>query len=243
MIINTYSSVDELLEKLAEYFVEAANQSITANGRFIVSLSGGSSPEKLYALLASPSFSGQVDWSKVYFFFGDERYVPLTDDASNFKMVNKVLFEPLKIAPSKIFPVNTTLSTEESAYQYMEDIKRLFNNDEPRFDLVLLGLGDNSHTASLFPYTDILHEKTATIKPVFLPDQQVYRISFTAPLINLAHRIAFLVFGTGKAQAVDNILKGAKDFENFPAQLIQPADGEVQWFLDESAAAKIKSTE
>jgi 6-phosphogluconolactonase len=240
MKINIYPSVEELLEKLAEYFIDSANRSIADHGRFSVVLSGGSSPERLYALLASPSFRNRVDWNKVYFFFGDERYVPATDPASNFKMVNKVFFEPLQIKTSQIFPVNTVLAPAHAATQYMEDINRHFGTAKPNFDLVLLGLGDNSHTASLFPFTDILHEKAATIKSVFLHGQQVYRISFTAPLINMARRVAFLVYGAGKAQAVQNILEGEHDIENFPAQLIQPVNGTVEWFLDESAASKIK---
>ncbi len=240
MKLNISESVDAVLQKLAAYFVDAANQSIAEHGRFTVSLSGGSSPEKLYALLASPFFSDKVDWSKVYFFFGDERYVPATDHASNYRMVNNVFFQPLKIDSAQIFRVNTVLSPTDAAIQYMEDINRHFEGAEPRFDLVLLGLGDNSHTASLFPHTGILHESEATIKAVFIPEQQVYRISFTAPLINRAHRIAFLVYGAGKAQAVANILEGVRDIENFPAQLIQPKDGVVDWFLDKAAAANIK---
>jgi len=240
MKLNISDSVDEVLQKLAAYFIDAAHQSIADRGRFSVSLSGGSSPEKFYALLASPSFSDKVDWSKVYFFFGDERYVPATDAASNFRMVNNVFFQPLKIDPAQIFPVSTTLSPGDAAIQYMDDINRYFEGGEPRFDLVLLGLGDNSHTASLFPHTDILFEKEATVKPVFIPEQQVYRISFTALLINMAHRIAFLVYGTGKAQAVVNTLEGLQDIENFPAQLIKPTDGVVDWFLDKAAAGNLK---
>ncbi|MBC7889510.1 MAG: 6-phosphogluconolactonase [Ferruginibacter sp.] len=241
MKLNIFETVDELLANLAEYFVGSANQSIAEHGRFSVALSGGSSPAKLYGLLASPSFRERVDWNKVYFFLGDERYVPLTDPESNFKMVNQVFFEPLQIKADHIFPVNTALSPADAAIAYMEDIDQHFTGDEPVFDLVLLGLGDNAHTASLFPFTAILQEKTATIKSVFITSLQSYRISFTAPLINLARRVAFLVYGEGKATAVSNILEGAGDIENFPARLIKPVEGELEWFLDKSAAFKIKS--
>ncbi len=242
MKLNIYSSVDEVIKKLADYFVDSANQSIASHGRFSVALSGGSSPEKLYALLASPSYANRVDWSKVYFFFGDERYVSATDPASNFNMVNKVFFEPVHIKSSQVFPINTTLAPEQAALRYMENINHHFEGAEPRFDLVLLGLGDNSHTASLFPFTNILHENRAKVKSVFLTDQQVYRITFTAPLINLAHHIAFLVYGEGKSQAVHNILEGINDIENFPAQLIKPVDGVLEWFLDKSAAFDLLSS-
>jgi len=239
MTLHISDTVEELLAKLAEYFVDAANESIARHGRFSVALSGGSSPEKLYELLASSSFCERVDWTKVYFFLGDERYVPLTDPASNFKMVNTVLFDPLGIDASQIFPVDTTLPPAAAAADYVQKIQQHFNGSEPSFDLVLLGLGDNSHTASLFPFTDILYETEATVKAVFLPDQLLYRVSFTAPLINMAHRVAFLVYGSAKAYAVKNVLEGVDDVSNFPAQLIHPVDGAMDWFLDTAAAVKI----
>ena len=241
MKLNIYETVDELLEKMAEYVIASANESIQDHERFTIALSGGSSPEKLYKLLASPAYKDRTDWSKAYFFFGDERYVPATDPASNYRMVNAVFFEPLHINPLQVFPVETTLPPAAAAVQYMEDIDRLFNEGEPHFDLILLGLGDNSHTASLFPHTDILHEQSAGIKSVWLPEQQVYRISFTAPLINMAHRVAFLVYGSGKAQAVVNILEGTNDIDNFPAQLIQPINGTLEWFLDKEGASEFKN--
>lgn len=243
MKLNIHNTIDEVLQNLALHFIDSANASIGTRGRFSIALSGGSSPEKLYALLASPAFNTKVEWSKIYFFFGDERYVPLNDDQSNFKMVDRVLFQPLQIDQSKIFAVNTTLQPDEAATDYMQKITAHFMEEEPRFDLVLLGLGDNSHTASLFPHTTILHETAATIKAVLIPEQQVYRISFTAPLINLARRISFLVYGGGKAQAVANILEGDYDIENFPAQLIVPQEGEVKWFLDKAAAASLENND
>ncbi|MCW3091146.1 MAG: pgl [Ferruginibacter sp.] len=242
MKLNIYETVDELLQKLAEFIVEAAAESIKDYGRFTVALSGGSSPENLYKLLASDNFRNAIEWKNVYFFLGDERYVPLTDNASNYKMINRVLFQPLQIDWSQIFPVDTTHVPEDAAVDYMKEISNYFDGLEPRFDLVLLGLGDNSHTASLFPHTEILHETSATVRSVFLKDQQVYRISFTAPLINKAYRVAFLVYGEAKAEAVQTILEGMPDIENFPAQLIQPDDGELEWFLDKTAASKIKLT-
>ena len=241
MKLNICQTIDELLGKMADYVIAAANESIQDHGRFTIALSGGSSPEKLYKLLISPAYIERTDLSKVYFFFGDERYVPTTDPASNYRMVNKVFFEPLHINPLQIFPIDTTLPPATAAIQYMEDIDDHFNEGEPRFDLILLGLGDNSHTASLFPHTDILHEQSVDVKSVWLPEQQVYRVSFTAPLINMAHRVAFLVYGGGKAQAVVNILEGVNDIENFPAQLIHPVNGTLEWFLDKQAASGLKN--
>jgi len=239
MTLHISETVEELLTQLAEYFIVAANESIDKDGRFSVALSGGASPEILYGLLACPTFCKRVDWSKVYFFLGDERYVPVTDPASNFKMIKTVLFEPLGIDASQVFPVDTSLSPAAAAVDYLQKIQQHFDGCQPCFDLVLLGLGDNSHTASLFPLKDILLESEASVKAVFLPDQLLYRISFTAPLINMAHRVAFLVYGAAKAYAVKNVLEGVKDILHYPAQMIHPADGALDWFLDTAAAAKI----
>lgn len=237
--LNIFKTTDEVLTALADFFVKSAGEAIAEHGRFVVSLSGGSSPKKLYELLASAAYKDKVDWSKVYFFFGDERNVPDNHPDSNALMVQKALFGPLNIPHTHIFTVNTLLSPEEAAKAYTDDINLFFKHGVAVFDLVLLGLGDNSHTASLFPHTQVLHVNTASVEPVFLEDQQVYRISFTALLINQARHIAFLVYGAGKSEAVHHVLEDAANIEEYPAQLIRKDDA-VQWFLDEPAAAALK---
>ncbi|MDB5143483.1 MAG: pgl [Mucilaginibacter sp.] len=241
MKINVFNNEDEVLNGLANYFVETAASSIANHGQFSVALSGGNSPRKLYELLASPSFKDKVEWSKVHFFFGDERYVPHTDPQSNYLMAKKALFEPLDLSYKQIFPIDTSLSPEEAAKKYITDINYYFAGTEVRFDLILLGLGDNSHTASLFPHTPVLHDKTVSAKEVFLEDQQVFRITMTAPLINQAHHIAFLVYGADKAIAVHHVIEDKRDIENYPAQLIKLQDGDLQWFLDNKAASLLKN--
>ncbi len=240
MKINVFNNENEVLNGLANYFVEIAAKSIANHGQFSVALSGGNSPKKLYELLSSPLYKDKVEWSKVHFFFGDERYVPLTDPQSNYLMAKKALLEPLGLSYKQVFPVDTSVSPEEAAKKYTVDINYYFAGVKVRFDLVLLGLGDNSHTASLFPHTPVLHDKTVSAKEVFLDNQQVYRITMTAPLINQAHHIAYLVYGEGKAIAVHHVIEDKKDIENYPAQLIKPADGDLQWFLDNSAASLLK---
>ena len=240
MKINIFNSETEVLANLAEYFVTIANNAIVQTGKFSVALSGGASPKKLYELLSSPSFKEKVDWHKVDFFFGDERYVPQTDSNSNYLMAKKALFEPLQIGPAHIFAVDTSLEVDNAAQQYAVAITKYFMADKIQFDLVLLGLGDNSHTASLFPHTTVLHDTIPSVKAVYLEDQKKYRITFTAPLINQAHHVAFLVYGDAKATAVHHVIEDKRDIENFPAQLIAPSDGELQWFIDKAAAAKLK---
>jgi 6-phosphogluconolactonase len=239
MSLNIYNTENEVLGALANHFINLAKDAIAANGKFSVALSGGSSPKKLYELLAK-SFSTDIDWGKVYFFFGDERNVPQTDKDSNYLMAKKALFEPLEINPLNIFPVDTSLEPKEAAKKYQEEIEEFFDEDELGFDLILLGLGDNSHTASLFPYTPVLHDRTPGVSDVYLTDQQVFRITLNAPLINEAKHIAFLVYGEGKAIAVHHVLEDDEDIELYPAQLIEPITGEIQWFLDEAAAANLQ---
>lgn len=235
-MLHIFDTTDEVLQALAGFFVKSADEAIAQNGQFTVALSGGSSPKKLYELLASDDYKKQIDWKKVYLFFGDERNVPDTDKDSNALMVQTALFDPLKIPAANIFKVNTALSPAQAADDYTDTINHFFDNDLVKFDLVLLGLGDNSHTASLFPHTAILTNKKAEVKEVFLEDQQIYRISFTAPLINQADNIAFLVYGAGKAEAVHHVLEDAENIPEYPAQLIRK---DVDWFLDKPAVARL----
>ncbi|TWI93910.1 6-phosphogluconolactonase [Mucilaginibacter frigoritolerans] len=239
MKLNIFNNDNEVLTALAEHFVNVGNEAIASKGKFSVALSGGSSPKKLYELLAS-SYADKLDWGKVYFFFGDERNVPQTHPDSNYLMAKKALFEPLEISTLNIFPVDTSLEPKEAAQKYEEEIEEFFDEVELSFDLVLLGLGDNSHTASLFPFTPVLHDRTPGVKEVFLQDQQVFRITMNAPLINEAQHIAFLVYGAGKAIAVHHVLEDDEDIEEYPAQLIEPIVGEIEWFLDTAAAANLK---
>jgi 6-phosphogluconolactonase len=239
MELNIFNTEEEVLNALAVYFVKTAQDSIATKSKFSVALSGGSSPKKLYQLLASPAFSGEVDWEKVYFFFGDERNVPKDSPDSNYLMAKKALFDPLEISTLNIFPVDTSLSPQAAAQKYFEEIEQFFDEDELAFDLVLLGLGDNSHTASLFPHTPVLHDTTPGVKKVWLEDQQVFRVTMNAPLINEAKNIAFLVYGEAKAIAVHHVLEDDENIEEYPAQLIDSIVGEVQWFLDEAAAADL----
>ena len=240
MNLNIFNTADEALTALAEYFIKIGNGAITERGKFTVALSGGSSPKALYELLASTSYADQLDWTKTYFFFGDERNVPQDNKDSNYLMAKKALFDPLMISPVQIFPIDTTFEPAEAASKYWEMISAFFDDIELSFDLVLLGLGDNSHTASLFPHTPVLHDTVPGVKDVWLEDQQVWRITLNAPLINDSRFIAFLVYGEGKAVAVHHVLEDEENIEEYPAQLIDSIIGETEWFLDEPAALNLE---
>ncbi len=239
MKLNVFSDLDELIKAMADFFIKCGNEAIKANGRFSVALSGGSSPKKLYELLASDPYKNQLDWTKVYFFFGDERYVEHTHPDSNYLMAKNAMLDPLNIADDHACPVNTSVDPASAAQEYERSICHFFN-DEPVFDLILLGLGDDAHTASLFPHTDLLWIDEENVKEVYLKDKKVYRISFTAPLINKAKHIAFLTFGPNKADAIKAVFEAERNVDEYPAQLIKPVNGDLNWFVDEQAVSKLE---
>ncbi len=240
MTINIYKTQQELIVSVAMHFIRIVNAAIDDRGVVNVALAGGNSPKKLYELLATDEYKNQVDWSKINFFFGDERYVPADDAQSNALMIQKSLFDPLKIPAAQIFKIDTTLAPDDAAKKYNETIEAHVEQMPIRFDFMLLGLGDNAHTASLFPFNCVLAETYAIVKAVLLNEQNSYRITMTAPMINESKHIVFLAYGKEKAQAVYHVLKDVRNPEKYPAQLIHPADGELQWFLDEAAAAGLK---
>ena len=164
MKLHVFPTTEAVLAALAAYFVAAAAQAVAARGRFVVALSGGSSPKKLYELLASAAYREQVRWEQVYFFFGDERNVPPTSPDSNYLMAKTALFDPLGIGPDQVFAVDTRLAPAAAAAQYGAAVAEFFGDQPAAFDLILLGLGDNAHTASLFPHTPVLHAKTVGVK-------------------------------------------------------------------------------
>lgn len=240
-ILHVMDGADVLLKTLADLIVDNSRQAIAKRGKFSLVLSGGSSPKKLYELLASQTYRDQIAWPRVYFFFGDERYVPADHPDSNYRMARLALFEPLGIIPGQVFRMNTDLDPEAAATAYENDIRAFFGDKPAHFDLILLGLGDNSHTASLFPHTPVLHEKSALVKSCYIDEVKMFRITLTAPCINQGSTIAFLVFGESKKEAVKHILADIDDIDQYPAQLIKPAHGQIHWFLDKPAASLLQA--
>lgn len=240
MKLNAYKEINEAIDALSKLFVSSANEAISKNGQFSVALSGGSSPKKLYEVLAS-KYANDLDWSKVYFFFGDERYVPHNHTDSNYLLAKNGLFDALNIADEQVFKVDTSLDPASASLEYQRSICKFFNED-PNFDLIILGLGDDAHTASIFPKTSLVWIDEELVKDVYLTDKEVYRISFTAPLINKAKQIAFLTFGENKADAIKAVLEGEKNVELYPAQLVKPINGNLTWFVDEAAVSKLEKT-
>ena len=225
--LTHFDSRELLAKAAADNFVTLANAVIQANGKFTVALSGGSTPAAMYSILASDEYKNKVDWTKVFVFWGDERCVPFDSPENNSHNAKELLLNKINIPQENIFTIPTYLSPADAAKSYAKIIRLFFNDPIPIFDLILLGMGDDGHTASLFPHTTILQEKNAIVKEVFLENKNVYRISFTEPLINNAKQILFLIAGKEKEKMLDTILNGAYLPETYPAQLIKNAD----WFV------------
>jgi 6-phosphogluconolactonase len=227
----------------ARRFVDAARQTMAARGRFFAALSGGSTPKGLYELLATPEWSRQVDWGKVLVFWGDERFVPPVSAQSNFGMANAALLSKVDILPSNIFRVPTEAgSAEEAAAVYEQTLRRALAAAPaatPALDLVLLGLGTNGHTASLFPHTQVLRETGRLVAAVYVEEVKAFRITMTARLLNRARGLMFLATGGEKASVLNEVLFGEFDPERLPAQLVRPDSGDVTWIVDQAAAAQL----
>ena len=236
MNLLIYKTKSELLKDLADYIIAIAEKAIAEKDCFNFVLTGGNSPKELYEMLAT-TYREKLDWSKVFFFIGDERNVPPGHESYNGLMAKKSILDPLNVAADHIFFVDTTLAPEKAAIEYAKAITVHFDGADLAFDLILLGMGDDGHTASLFPGTDILGSSEVTVESVFVEKLATYRISFTAPLINKAKNVAFLVFGEAKAEALKHVIEDdPKNTQLYPSELINPIDGSLTWFLDSDAA-------
>lgn len=236
MNLLIYKTKSELLRDLANYIIAIAEKAITEKDCFNFVLTGGNSPKELYSMLAT-EYREKIDWTKVFFFVGDERNVPPGDESYNGLMAKKSILDPLNIAPDHIFFVDTTLAPEKAAIEYAKAISLHFEGADLSFDLILLGMGDDAHTASLFPGTEVLGNEEVTVDSVYVEKLSTYRITFTAPLINKAKNIAFLVFGEAKAEAIKHVIEDeTKNTQLYPSQLIHPIDGSLTFFLDSEAA-------
>jgi 6-phosphogluconolactonase len=237
---------DHLAARAADRILQAADEAVRARGRFTLALSGGSTPEKTYALLAQPERSGRLDWSRIYLFFGDERFVPHDDPRSNCHMATRSLISRAPIPAGRVFPIPTdTSSPSDSAARYARTLADFFgvaaDGPPPALDLVLLGLGDDGHTASLFPGRPALAEQKAwvTASPPGVLPPPVDRVTFTFPALNAARAVLFLVAGAGKATVAQDVLEGGAGVDRAPAAGVRPVSGTLTWMLDEAAAARL----
>ncbi len=223
----------------AERFAAAAAEAMSRTGRFAVALSGGSTPRALYRLLASPEFRARVDWPRVHFFWGDERCVPPDHPDSNFRMTREVLLDRIEGSERNIHRMPGEQEPALAAAAYAEELRRFFGPGLPRFDLVLLGLGEDGHTASLFPGTAALNENERLVAAVYVERLRSHRLTLTLPVLNAAAHTIFLVDGASKKEIVAEIFRASGAAEWYPAARIRPADGDLAWLIGADAAGAL----
>lgn len=246
----------------ARRFAAAAQAAVAARGRFAVALSGGSTPEGLYRELATrhrasgadqSSDAPRVPWQQTHIFFGDERYVPHDDSESNFRMAREALLDHVPIPAEQVHAMPTDAADPDVAAQkYEATLATVFTQCSvpgnqysepgspfPCFDLILLGMGPDGHTASLFPGTDAVHEQHRWVLAPWVDKFQTFRLTLTPPVINQGRQVLFLVSGASKAQTLRDVLEGARDPSRLPSQIVRPAEGQLIWLIDRDAAHRL----
>jgi len=238
--IHVFDDAEAVARAAAERIVDLANAAKQEKGSFSIALAGGSTPRRVYELLASEDFANRVEWRHVHVFFGDERCVPPSHADSNYRMANESLLSRAPLPEMNVHAMTGEGDAVANARLYEDDLREFFDGASwPAFDLILLGMGDDGHTASLFPGTEALGERTAWVVANWVDKFKSFRITLTAPAINHAARIMFIVTGAGKADRLPQILGGERDPQHLPSQLIRPESGALDWYLDEAAAAKL----
>lgn len=233
--------IQTLAQEASERFGQLAAQAVTERGRFLVALAGGSTPETTYMLLANEPYRTRVSWQKIHVFWSDERCVPPDNPESNYRMVHKTLLSQVPIPSENIHRMaGERDNPAEAAHEYAEVLRNCFHLKEstwPRFDLILLGMGEDGHVASLFPETGVLEEVHDMVVALYVPELKAYRLTLTLPVLNQAAHVVFLVTGRAKAAALRSVLEEGPEAGALPAHRVRPAKGELLWLVDREAAS------
>jgi 6-phosphogluconolactonase len=242
--IRTLTTPQELFSAAAEEVVSAATDAVAQRGRFTIALSGGSTPKGLFNLLATNALT-VLPWDHMFFFWGDERHVPPTDPDSNYRMAQETMLSKVPVPPGNVFRMAAENPNAEAvAEDYEKTLRKFFaleSGQFPRFDLILLGMGPDGHTASLFPGTAGLQEKSRLVIANWVEKMKTSRLTFTLPVLNAARCVAFLVSGTDKAAMLRTVLEEDVPGEQYPAKLVHPTDGKLIWLVDKAAASALSS--
>lgn len=240
--VRRLATPQQLFQAAAEEVIGAAQDAISRRGRFTIALSGGSTPKNLFSLIAANAATS-VPWDKVFFFWGDERHVPPNDADSNYRMARESLLSKLPIPEANIFRVPAEGKDAEAvAEAYEQTLKNFFSlkpDEVPHFDLILLGMGPDGHTASLFPGTPALQEKSRLVVANWVEKLKTSRITFTLPVLNAARNVMFLVSGADKAPVLREVLEGDAPAEKYPSKLVRPSNGKLIWFVDRAAGSQL----
>jgi 6-phosphogluconolactonase len=244
MTIRIFDDTEAVSRAAADEFVRCGREAIAARGRFTVALSGGSTPRRLYQLLAGPPWDDRMDWGRTLFFWGDERCVPPDNAESNYRMAREALLTRVPVPPAHVYRIHAERTDHDAAARdYQNTLADALSVDvagePPSLDLVLLGMGPDGHTASLFPHTAALNETIRWVVANFVPKFNADRITFTYPILDRAREVLFLVCGADKADVLREVLEGPADPQRLPSQGVRPA-GTLHWFLDRAAAARVK---
>ncbi|MDR4506498.1 MAG: 6-phosphogluconolactonase [Candidatus Scalindua sp.] len=236
--IRIFPDKRELVIATAEMIVDCIGEAIRKRGGCTIALAGGSTPRDVYALLATEPYRNRVCWTDVSLFWGDERTVPPDDPESNYRMVRQALIDIVDIPEKNVHRIRGEAEPRQAANEYEKLLYRHFNEELPRFDFVLLGLGDDGHTASLFPGTEVIEEYGRLVAAVFVPKLSTWRVTLTLPVLNAAREIMFLVSGDAKSEMVKRIMGNhKKPDKKLPATLVIPQYGSISWMLDTEAAS------
>ena len=237
--IQVFETTKALYNAAATFVTEAAVKAIAKKGRFCISLSGGQTPSGLYKLLAMPIYNNQLDKENVFIFWGDERCVALDDKRNNAFQAKNIWLDKVAIPPENIYRMAVNLPPAQAALDYENKLKAFFNNNTICFDLVLLGLGENGHTASIFPGSKLVEGTSAGIQSDYVTEEKMYRITMTAAMINNAEQVLFIATGKNKSDILQKVINGKHQPLAYPAQLIKPLHGMLNWFIDVEAASQL----
>jgi 6-phosphogluconolactonase len=244
MEVRRLTTPQDLFQAAADEVIRAATDAVARRGRFTIALSGGSTPKNLYTLIAANA-SSSLPWDRMFFFWGDERHVPPGDPESNYRMAEETFLSKVPIPPANIFPIHAqNPEASAAAEDYEQTLRKFFAlapGEYPHFDLILLGMGPDGHTASLFPETAALEEKSRLVVANWVEKLKTNRITFTLPVLNAARCVAFLVSGTEKAAVLHEVLEGNAPAEKYPSKLVQPSEGKLIWFVDRAAASELST--
>jgi len=235
MKLHIFDNREIMGDKLAEFICDLVSETLKNQQFFTMVLSGGGTPKILYEKLASEKYSSKIDWKRVHIFWGDERVVPFKDERNNAKMAYDYLLKHLDIPPSQIHIMRTDIEPNFAVAEYRKKLHTFFDSTDHSFDLVLLGMGDDGHTLSLFPHSLIFNEHH-WVNTVYNEQQQMYRITLMPVIVNKATNIVFMVEGEKKSAVLEKVLEGEYKPAEYPAQLISPQSGQLHWFLDKAAA-------
>jgi 6-phosphogluconolactonase len=245
--IRVFADAEAVSQAAAVEFVARARDAVAARGRFFVALSGGSTPQRLYQLLADKPHRDQVPWANVQLFWGDERSVPPDHKDSNYRMTREAMLDRVPLPPAQVHRLEADRSDrDQAARDYQAALAKAFGVDPagqpPAFDLVLLGMGPDGHTASLFPHTTALKETTRWVVVNYVPKFSTDRVTLTTPILNRAREVLFLVAGPDKADPLSRVIEGPPNADELPSQLIKPVGGSLIWFIDRAASARLTTS-